>query len=322
VLIEVVATNVEAKNQFRRLYREEEIKILEETNQVFEIERYLERNPGLTHDELKRQIEEFRDWWSRFDSGRRDDNIKREDILELRRSMNAVVSEFEPLQQTAEGMVAEPSDGTELAEEPVNVAVDVLAGSEDPFPVTVPVSDDDTDSMSGGTSLTDVLPSDPLLNESLHKMMFALEMVVWDRSPEQAVHSQELHDLRLEPWEVSSYLTLVEKPAEDGSTARELEVFFMRSAALRIKMEAERREIESLSPGESEEKVFELLERSAQSLERAREMEHRFQWFIDDMLYGGETEKLEQLYRSRVRVLHAYSALWLEHQARGGLTPL
>jgi hypothetical protein len=322
VLIEVVATNVEAKNQFRRLYREEEIKILEETNQVFEIERYLERNPGLTHDELKRQIEEFRDWWSRFDSGRRDDNIKREDILELRRSMNAVVSEFEPLQQTAEGMVAEPSDGTELAEEPVNVAVDVLAGSEDPFPVTVPVSDDDTDSMSGGTSLTDVLPSDPLLNESLHKMMFALEMVVWDRSPEQAVHSQELHDLRLEPWEVSSYLTLVEKPAEDGSTARELEVFFMRSAALRIKMEAERREIESLSPGESEEKVFELLERSAQSLERAREMEHRFQWFIDDMLYGGETEKLEQLYRSRFRFLHAYSALWLEHQARGGLTPL
>jgi hypothetical protein len=322
VLTEIIATNIEAKNQFRRLYREEEIKILEETNRVFEIERYLERNPGITHDELTRQIEEFREWWARYDSGRREDNIKRVDIHELRRAMNAVIEEFEPLKIATNGSSAQATDTPEIDREPINIAVDSAPDTEDPFPIMVPVSDDDTDSLAGGASLADLLPSDPLLNESLHKMMFALEMVVWDRSPEQAVHAAELHDLQLEPWEVASYRTLVDHSVEGGTTAWELEVFFIRSAALRIKMEDERKQIENLSPGENEEKTFELLERSAQSLERAREMEHRFQWFIDDMLYGGETEKLEQLYRSRFRFLNAYSALWLDHQARGGLTPL
>jgi hypothetical protein len=322
VLVEVIATNIEAKNQFRRLYRDEEIKILEETNRVFEIERYLERNPEVSHDELKRQIEDFRQWWARFDSGRRDENIKREDVVELRRSMNAVIAEFDPLDRASASAADATIDLPEVEEEAVNVAIGASSDADDPFPVAIPVSDDDTDSMPGATSLSDVLPSDPLLNESLHRMMFALEVVVWDRSPEQAVHAQELHDLRLEPWEVSSYRSLVERSVEGGTTAWELEVFFMRSAALRIKMEDERSEIENLSPGEDEEKVFELLERSGQSLERAREIEHRFQWFIDDLLYGGETEKLEQLYRSRFRFLNAYSGLWLEHQARGGLTPL
>ena len=73
---------------------------------------------------------------------------------------------------------------------------------------------------------------------------------------------------------------------------------------------------------DSDERVFQVLERSGRSLERAREVDHRFQWFIDDLLYSGDTERLEQLYRSRFRFLRSYSGLWLDHQARGGLTPL
>ena len=68
--------------------------------------------------------------------------------------------------------------------------------------------------------------------------------------------------------------------------------------------------------------MFEVLERSAQSLERARDAERRFQWFIDDMLFRSDTNRLENIYRSRFRFLHAYSGLWLEHQRTGGLTPL
>jgi hypothetical protein len=166
------------------------------------------------------------------------------------------------------------------------------------------------------------MPSDPLLNEAYHKIMFAVEMVVWDRSPDQVIHAPELVELQLEPWEVESYRRLVEQTIRQGTTAWELEVFFLRSAALRIKMDDERRQMTEMAPTESDERVFHVLERAAQSLERAREVDHRFQWFIDDLLYGGETEKLEQLYRSRFRFLHSYAGLWLEHQARGGLTPL
>jgi hypothetical protein len=115
---------------------------------------------------------------------------------------------------------------------------------------------------------------------------------------------------------------LVQRQVQKGTTKWDLHVFFLRSAALRVKMEEERDEISRLAAIDSDERAFELLERSAQSLERAREMDRRFQWFIDDTLYDGDTEQLEHLYRSRFRFLNAYSALWLEHQAHGGLTPL
>jgi hypothetical protein len=323
VLLEVVATNIEAKNQFQRLYRDEELKILEETTKVFEIERYLERNPAVGHDELRRRLEAFRDWWSRFDAGRRDDNLKRDAIVELRRSMHAVIREFEPLRRITEAAQRQAETAAPARSTPFSpdVPTDVIEG--EPFPEAVEAARlAARDERGSGGTLTDVLGPDALLNEVFHRIMFALEMVVWDRSPEQAVHAPELVELHLEPWEIAAYRGLVEERIVEGTTGWELEAFFLRSAALRIKMEGERQRLTQLTPSENAERVFEILERSGQSLERAREMDHRFQWFIDDLLYNGDTARLEQLYRSRFRFLHAYSGLWLEHQARGGLTPL
>jgi hypothetical protein len=323
VLLEVVATNIEAKNQFQRLYRDEELKIIEETTKVFEIERFLERNPAVGHEELKQRLEAFREWWSRFDAGRRDDNLKRDAIIELRRSMHAVIREFEPLRRMTDLAKRQVEVDSAVRGTPFSpdVPTDVIEG--EPFPeVTEAAGQAQRETRATGGTLTDVLSPDPLLNEVFHRIMFALEMVVWDRSPEQAVHAPELVELDLEPWEIEAYRSLVEERVGVGTTDWELEAFFLRSAALRIKMNGERGRIHNLAPSENADRVFEILERSGQSLERAREMDHRFQWFIDDLLYSGDTARLEQLYRSRFRFLHAYSGLWLEHQARGGLTPL
>jgi hypothetical protein len=323
VLLEVVATNIEAKNQFQRLYRDEELKIIEETTKVFEIERFLERNPAVGHDELKQRLEAFRDWWSRFDAGRRDDNLKRDAIVELRRSMHAVIREFEPLRRMTELAKRQVEVDAAVRATPFSpdVPTDVIEGEPFPEPADA-VAQTPFEARATGGTLTEVLGPDPLLNEVFHRIMFALEMVVWDRSPEQAVHAPELVELHLEPWEIAAYRSLVEERVGVGTTEWELEAFFLRSAALRIKMDGERSRVRNLAPTESADRVFEILERSGQSLERAREMDHRFQWFIDDLLYSGDTTRLEQLYRSRFRFLHAYSGLWLEHQARGGLTPL
>ena len=75
ILIEIVAANIEVKNRFRELYQEEEVRILEDTNRVFEIERYIERNPGVAHEELRRQLETFRVSRERFDAGRRENDV-------------------------------------------------------------------------------------------------------------------------------------------------------------------------------------------------------------------------------------------------------
>jgi len=290
LLAEVIAANVDVKNRFRELYEEEEPKILADTNRIFEIERQLERNPGLASPELAEQIDLFRRSRTRFDAARRQDNLKRSDIADLRQSMSSVLQQFESLSSPSE---------------------ELLEFGEDTAPVE-PAGD--------GASIADILPPDPLLNETLHKIMFALELVAWDRPPEQASSANELHNLRLEPWEIDAYRRLMEREQPGTGVAHELQLFFLTSAALRVKMEEEAKEVRRLA--ESETGLSDLLERTSQSLERAREISRRFDWFIEDMLYRGETERLEETYRSRFRLLHAYSSLWLEHQSAGGIAPL
>jgi hypothetical protein len=357
LLAEIIATNIDAKNRFRDLYQEEEVRILEDTNRIFEIERYLERNPELAHTELHRQIETFRRFRIRFDSGRREDNVKREDILELRNAMEQVLEHFEPIREAIHGdeSIADlfeitdqgqdstpklfeastppsqeqppPLEEVEGETEPQHEAVQRKPAFEPNFD-TDEEEDIETDTSephdvkADTASLSDLLPPDPMLNEYLHKIMFSLELVVWDHSPDQAANAKELHYLRLEPWEIDTYRRLVKREVFEGTVEWELEAFFLTSAALRAKMEEEADEIGRLNQKSNSERLFELLEKSAQSLERAREVDRRFRWFIEDMLYRGDTERLEQIYRSHFRFLNAFSQLWLDHQASGGITPL
>jgi hypothetical protein len=318
ILIEVTATNIVAKNRFREFFEAEEKKVLENTSRIYDIERYLERHPELASDELKGHIEEFRRIRVHYDASRRLGNVKREDIAGMTRAMNAVLAQFDPISKRPVGV-----DEEETGADPVQVAweseetptADDLLGSTDPAKKSPAAR-------SEGTSLSDVLPPDPLLNETLHKIMFALEMVVWDRLPEQVTEAPEIRNLKLEPWEISTYRQLAEGKVIEGTGEWELDRFLLQSAALRVKMEDERVEINRLEEANNPDRLFEVLEGSAQSLERAREVSNRFQWFIDDMLFRGETQKMEQIYRSRFRFLYAYSGLWLDHQRSGGLTPL
>lgn len=306
VLVEIVTTNIEAKNRFRTLYREEEVRILEDTNKIFEIERYLERNPGLASDELRRQLELFRSNRERFEGGRRDGNIKREDIAALRGSMESVLRLFDPRQRPSE-------DSTEsLFELDEDDALHMAAatGALPPEP------------LSEATSLAELLPPDPLLNEHLHKIMFALELVEWDRSPELLANAKELHGLRLEPWEISAYRALIERNVPEGSMEHETAAFLLNSAALRLRMEEELNDIDRALKSSRETRLEEVLERTMQSLERAREVDRRFQWILEDLLFRGAADRLQNMYRSRFRFLNVYAELWLAHQANGGITPL
>ncbi len=102
----------------------------------------------------------------------------------------------------------------------------------------------------------------------------------------------------------------------------ELRRFYLMTAALRVKMDEEASEIERLQVSNNDDRLVSFLERSAQSLERARDIDRRFRWFIEDMLYRGETNGLEQILRSHFRFLQSFSTLWLRHENAGGITPL
>jgi hypothetical protein len=95
ILLEIIATNSEAKESFSRLYQDEETRILEDTNRIFEIERYVERNPDMAHPELQQQLETFKKYQVQFDSGRKEDNVKGDDVIELRQAMMRVIEAFD-----------------------------------------------------------------------------------------------------------------------------------------------------------------------------------------------------------------------------------
>ncbi len=393
VLVEIVSTNIALKNKFRELYKQEEVRILEDTNRIFEIERYIERNPGLAHDDLRRQLEVFKNSRRRFDQGRKDNNVRREDILALRTSMERVIRAFEPggrslqpepdrgtdpffmvpseegVPEMGHGSASETVEPPELAEKdqgpeqrdawssaevmreretPVepNAASDLADPGDDEFdennhleeitldgeeappkPKKMPGAEveelgEALDPDSDRPGILEILPQDPLLTTALHKIVFALELVVWDYPPEQAAGAKELHHMRLEPWEVGAYRILMEGRLEVGTLPWQLQAFLLTSAALRVRMEEEYAEILRIRQTQNRDRLMDLLDLAAQSLERARDVDRRFRWFIDDMLFQGDTEKLEQIHRSHFRFLHAYSGLWLEHQSSGGVTPL
>ncbi|RLE34459.1 MAG: hypothetical protein DRJ61_05160 [Acidobacteria bacterium] len=365
LLIEIVETNIGLKNKFLTLYLEEEAKILEDTNKVFEIERYLERNPGVAHEELRRQLEIFRASREKFDAKRRDNNVKKEDIAALRESMQTVLESFEPRRpphakpvkaaEEPEASLGDPQDSPveieaispPVTEAPPEVFLDPEPISEPDIapekesvaapggvtsevgPFGPPQAIEDTpeeieelEPMEDEPSLIDLLPSDALLATSLHKILFGLELVSWEHGIDQASSAKELHHLKLEPWEAATYRKMMEMRGQIGTLPWELQAFFLTSAALRVKMEEELSEIGRLRDAGHADKVLEVLEQSAQSLERAREVDRRFRWFIDDMLFQGDTELLEQVYRSHFRFLNVFSGLWLEHQSSGGVAPL
>jgi len=325
ILIEITAANIAARNRFRDLFDIEERQLLEGTNRVFDIERYLKKNPDLATEDIKEKIEIFRHTRIRFEDARRQHNVKRSDILDLRQSMHDVLAHFD---STASDILG-PAESTQSPAAQPEIETQEQASEEDTptlpereilsadKPLLARHPDDPPI-----TSITDLLPSDPLLNEVLHKIMFALELVVWDRTPEQVIEAPEIKSLGLESWEVETYRKLVENQTEEDSEIQHLQQFFLTSAALRVKMEEERREIDRLASSSKPDLLFEMLESSASSLDRAREVERRFLWFIDDMLYRADTESLEQIYRSRFRFLFAFAGLWLDHQKNGGLTPL
>lgn len=325
ILVEITSANIAARNRFRDLFDIEERQLLEGTNRIFDIERYLKKNPGLATENIKEKIEVFRQSRVRFEDARRQHNVKRSNILELRQSMHNVLAHFE---STASDLLGEISQKLNVSD-PAAPQPPKAAPAAAPKLVQTPDRQPEAPQFSSHqpedppiTSITDLLPSDPLLNEVLHKIMFALELVVWDRTPEQVVEAPEIKSLGLESWEVETYRNLVEKQAEEDTERRHLQQFFLTSAALRVKMEEERLEIERLAMNSKPDRLFEMLESSAGSLDRAREVERRFLWFIDDMLFRADTESLEQIYRSRFRFLYAFAGLWLDHQKNGGLTPL
>ncbi len=296
----LLQTTVAIKNRFHDLWQEEQASLLDDTSRVFELQRQLENQPELMTNELRESFEAFAAVHQRFDRGRQEESVRREDALELRLTLNRILEQFDSANQSmanARGFGNRGFQDVEVATE----AVEVTDHGERPAETVESIAD-------------------PLIQEYVNKLVFALELVGNERSAAESAHAKQLVTLRLEPWEVEACQAVSKGKLARGSLAAERARLFLQSAALRVRMDEEAREIERLQRRDSEH-LGDQLERATQSLHRAAEYERRFSWLIDDALYRGDTEHLEKLHRSRFRLLQSYSTLWLTHNERGGISP-
>jgi len=299
----VLETTVAIKNRFRELWEDEESALMADTNRVRELQKQLAGNPELATPELRELLEVFASAQQRFDEGRQTENLRREDALKLRMTLNRILEQFDISQ-----IAAQPEPAAAVEEEE--------AASPSEARKQVPPTAGATSAQTIGASLQ----AGPLLQEYVSKILFALELVDSDRSIEEAVNAKELAHLRLEPCEVQACRELLDGRAAPGTLAGERAKHLLEAAALRIRLDDEAREIDRLQKRGSDH-FQEALERASQSLQRAAELDRRFGWMVEDALYRGDTENLEQMYRCRFRLLRAYSGLWLIHNERGGISP-
>jgi len=308
----LLEVTVAIKNRFRELWEDEEQQLLSDTNRVMEARRLLERHPELVNDELREMFEVLAEAQQRVERGRREEKVRRGDVVELRHTLDRILEQCDA---ALPGLAGEPAASERRAptvelfldEEPVADEVEAA-----PLPPAAATGD--------GVLVAEEFAGDPLLHEYLSKILFALELVGPERSAEEIAGAKEVAALRLQPWEVEAVQALSAGRLDQDTVTGQRVRAVAQATALRIRLDEEAREIDRLRKRGSD-RLPELLDRATHSLQRAAELERRFQWFIEDALYRGATEPLGTLYRSRMRLLRAYSGLWLIHNDCGGVSP-
>jgi len=279
VLMAVIELNIEAKNRYHRLYRPEEVRLIEETEKLVEHGAAIERNFGDTNPDLAEDFARFREYKVRFDESRAQSNLKSDVVARLKASMNAILAQLDK--------------GLDPDEEAPDVPATFFDDARHRDEVTERFG-----------------RNEPLL-DFLLRVATAIDVVDTSVPPEEIVQLPCARELRLEPWEAAAYQKLFERRAAEAEEDNdELWMLYLRAAALRLKVDEEATILATaMAAGVRPEP--ELLARAKRSLDLAKELDEQFGDFLQEAVYYSNRRILHQLYRSRFRLLRGFSGLWL-----------
>ena len=155
--------------------------------------------------------------------------------------------------------------------------------------------------------------TDGLLGESASKILYSIDMLRGGAGSGQAAYGAALARFRLEPWEVRSARRLqAEEPEASGEDAANDDLY-IEGAALRLIVDdiATRLKSPTGEPADAGD-----LDKAGECLGRAQDLDRRFRQALEAAGPEGPPERLNELTRSRFRLLRAFSGLWLLHNAR------
>lgn len=278
VLLAITACNISTKNRFAMLYRDEEQRMLDDAKRLLENESAIARGFGDTNPELLDEMERFKRFKSEFDESRAQSNVKHNVISGLKTSLHNILAQL---------------DRTLDASAPVGRGEVVF--EEEADRVTVKFGDD------------------PVLNDSLVRLLSVLDSFDDEMPSEQVVKSPVTVNLRLETWEVDAYRKLYRAALLQEGETEELLLLYLRAAALRIRIEDQAGSFALVAKSSAPDGL--LLAEVKESLDRAKELDQRFKDFLSDGIAASTQKALHRLYRSRLRLLRGFSGLWLVYDS-------
>lgn len=275
VMLAIIECNIASKNAFVRLYKNQEDQILEDSRRLLESETSITAGLGRDNPAIAEELERFKRFKQEFEDSRARSDVKHQLITQLKQSMNSLLGQ---LDQQLETPSSDASSGTSM-----------FADAEEV---------DDIEAVFG---------NDPQLYPYLQKIYSILNYFDPDVSQDRITRSPEAHGLRLEVWEIEAFQKLFLGRERMREESEEVLALFLRGAALRMKVEDEAQEI--LGGRRRDDAGF--LEEIASTLSRAKEIDIAFGESLNDSPFGLSPKMVHRLYRSRLRLMRAFSGLWL-----------
>lgn len=284
VAVEIVDANLFLRRTIAEFYRREEQRIAAEYQEVFE----LERGAPTVDTELDGDLQSFRGEVENFERSIEEDDVKLDTVARIRERARGLAPRLR------EAGAAQISD----------------AGTSD-----MQLSALDAVEEGWERGLPELRPTEPLrirtahaalLADPLRQILKVLENSEWGSSPRTVAISPDAQPLRIEAREVLAYRRL----HVDRGFEQDLEQFIVEAAAVRVLITSHAEEIIGMVD-RIEDMSASIFERSRATCRLAGQFEHRFEYFIQQLVADGALDEARTLQFLRMRLLRDYSGLWL-----------
>lgn len=275
LLLEILATNIELKNHVHRLYKRDEQRIIAEYQQVFELER-----EAAVDSELSGELKSFRDVVERFESQLEGENVKIEDVAELRRQVRHLIPKLRAEDDT-EVPVAPPREVRELrAEEEGGEVIPRLQ-----------VGDDLAD----------------YVDAAYARVIDALDDTTPTQEPKRAALQPEVFGLGIRPREVVAYRRIF----GEAECEQRLEMLLLAACALRVRIEAEVEEIKGILDDTAISRDAPIFRTARITCRHADHVVRRLEHEMEQKVLESDGDEARALLGLKMRMLRAFSGLWL-----------
>lgn len=273
--LSVLETNLAFKNLVHRLHRQEERRIVDDYQQIFELEGEVRLDGQLEED-----LQDFRREIEQFESNLQNDGLRLSDLARIRGQVNSLLPRLRSAAQP-EGEIPVPDTGEIQVEETEVTTREIITGS-------------------GGAA---ALVADELaeIDGTLGDVPGSIS-----GSARSVCLHPDVYPLRLEPREVVAWRRVRENRDGNG-----YEQFLLETAAVRLRMTRHVQEIQELLDETVRSADAPVYQESRRTLKVADRCQHGLQHRMEQHLLEGKPNEARLLMILRMRLLRELSGLWL-----------